>query len=149
MAYCTVEDLTLLMSVDTLTQLSNDDAQGEGPDQAVVARAIEHAEETIDGYLRARYELPLQTAPTLVRGFAGAIARHWLYARRPEGEEDLPKAVVRTYQGAMDALRAIRRGEIDIGISETQDAQPAPSRMRVRRSGPRLFGAEVLGRYRG
>ncbi len=99
------------------------------------------------GYLRGRYELPLQEVPTVVRELTVNITRHWLYARRPEGKDDLPPAVVRAYKAAMDMLTAIQKGSLTIGVASTQVAQPEPSKMRVKRSGARRFGPDLLNRY--
>ena len=147
MRYCTIDDLTLAIPARTLAQLSNDTAPANEPNLAVIERAVAHAEEVIDGYLRGRYELPLQDVPTVVRELTVNITRHWLYARRPEGKDDLPPAVVRAYKAAMDMLTAIQKGSLTIGVASTQVAQPEPSKMRVKRSGARRFGPDLLNRY--
>jgi len=147
MRYCTLEDLTLAIPARTLAQLSNDTAPATEPNLPVIERAVAHAEEVIDGYLRGRYELPLAAVPTVVRELAVSISRHWLYARRPEGKEDLPPAVVRAYKAAMEMLTAIQKGALTIGVAATQAAQPEPAKMRVARAGRRRFGADVLEKY--
>ena len=47
----------------------------------------------------------------------------------------------------MDMLTAIQKGSLTIGVASTQVAQPEPSKMRVKRSGARRFGPDLLNRY--
>lgn len=147
MRYCTLDDLLLVIPARTLAQLSNDTPPATEPNLPVIERAVTSAEETIDGYLRGRYDLPLKEVPTVVRDLTVNIARHALYARRPDGKDDLPPAVVRAYKAAMEMLSAIQKGALTIGVAATQAAQPEPSKMRVKRSGSRRFGPDVLDRY--
>jgi phage gp36-like protein len=147
MRYCTLDDLTLAIPVRTLTQLSNDTSPATEPNQEVVERAVAHAEEVIDGYLRSRYVLPLKEVPTVVRELTVNIARHCLYARRPEGKDDLPPAVVRSYKAAMDMLAAIQKGTLTIGVEATQAAQAEPGKMRSNGAGKRIFNDHMLDKY--
>jgi phage gp36-like protein len=146
MRYCTLDDLTLAIPARTLAQLSNDTAPATEPNLPVIERAVTHAEEVVDGCLRGRYELPLQEVPTIVRELTVNIARHWLYARRPEGKDDLPPAVVRGYKAAMDMLAAIQNGKLTIGIQATLGSQPEPGKMRVK-ARPRRFDAATLDKF--
>lgn len=147
MRYCTLDDLLLAIPARTLAQLSNDAPPATEPKLEVVERAVTAAEETVDGYLRGRYELPLQQVPTVVRELTVNIARHALYARRPDGKDDLPPAVVRAYKAAMEMLAAIQKGALTIGVAANQAAQPEPGKMRVKRSTARRFGSDLLGKY--
>lgn len=147
MRYCTLDDLKLVIPARTLAQLSNDTPPATEPNLEVIERAVTTAEETVDGYLRSRYELPLQQVPTVVRDLTVNIARHGLYARRPDGKDDLPPAVVRSYKAAMDMLVAIQKGLLSIGVATSQAAQPEPGKMRVKRSGSRRFSSDFLDKY--
>jgi phage gp36-like protein len=129
MTYCTLADLALAIPAATLIQLSNDDAEATVIDEGVVAEAIRQAEELVDGYLRGRYALPLATVPSIVKDMTVQLARHWLYARRPEGAA--PDAVIRGYKTAVQVLEAIRDNKITLGV-ESGAAAPEPGEMRVR-----------------
>nr|VFK03561.1 MAG: Protein of unknown function (DUF1320) [Candidatus Kentron sp. H]VFK04441.1 MAG: Protein of unknown function (DUF1320) [Candidatus Kentron sp. H]VFK06833.1 MAG: Protein of unknown function (DUF1320) [Candidatus Kentron sp. H] len=89
--YANYDDLVLVIPESTLSALTNDAEQSDGPDMTVIERALAGASEVIDGYLRGRYELPLETTPTVLRDLAVALARHDLYARRPEGGMTCPR----------------------------------------------------------
>jgi phage gp36-like protein len=144
MTYCTLADLQLAIPSATLVQLSNDDAEATAINEAVVAEAIRQAEELVDGYLRGRYTLPLTTVPSIVKDMTVHLARHWLYARRPEGVE-LPDAVIRTYKTAIQVLESIRDNKITLGIPGGAPA-PEPGEMKVRaRRG--VFTNELLEKY--
>ncbi|MDR1709658.1 MAG: DUF1320 domain-containing protein [Candidatus Accumulibacter sp.] len=144
MRYCTLADLQLAIPAQTLVWLSNDDEAAAAIDAAVVEEAVRQAEETVDGYLRGRYNLPLAAVPTIVKDMTVSLARHWLYARRPEGNE-LPDAVTRTYKGAIQMLEALRDNRMTLG-SPSGESAPEPGEMKVR-SRPQRFSEAVLDRY--
>lgn len=150
MRYCSLADLQLAMPLATLIQLSNDKVVEYGQPEptlnlAVVEEAVHQGEELVDAHLRGRYNLPLDPVPSMVKNMTVNLARHWLYARRPEGSE-LPDAVTRTYKSALQMLEAIRDGKLTIGVP-TGEAAPEPGEMKVR-SRPRRFDTNLLDRYR-
>ena len=148
MRYCSLADLQLALPAQTLIWLSNDDESATAMNQAVVEEAVRQAEELVDAHLRGRYILPLGGAdapvPSVVKDMTVNLARHWLYARRPEGSE-LPDAVTRTYKSSLQMLEAIRDGKLTIG-APTGEAAPEPGEMKVR-ARPRRFSSDLLDRY--
>ena len=143
MRYCSLPDLQLAIPPQTLVWLSNDDESATAMNAAVVEEAVRQAEELVDAHLRGRYILPLGGADAPVPSVVN-LARHWLYARRPEGSE-LPDAVTRTYKSALQMLEAIRDAKLTIGVP-TGEAAPEPGEMKVR-ARPRRFGSDLLDRY--
>lgn len=144
MRYCSLDDLQLAIPPQTLIWLSNDDESATTVNAGVVEQAVAQAEELIDGFLRGRYNLPLSPVPTIVKDMTVNLARHWLYARRPEGNE-LPDAVVRTHKSAMSLLETIRDGKLTIGQPTGEAlAEPGEVKVRARR---RIFGQDTLDRY--
>lgn len=144
MRYCSLDDLQLAIPPQTLVWLSNDDESATTVNAGVVEQAVAQAEELIDGFLRGRYNLPLSPVPTIVKDMTVNLARHWLYARRPEGNE-LPDAVVRTHKSAMSLLETIRDGKLTIGQPTGEAlAEPGEVKVRARR---RIFGQDTLDRY--
>lgn len=144
MRYCSLTDLQLAIPTQTLIQLSDDDPAAIAINPAVVEEAVRQAEELVDAHLRGRYLLPLDPVPTVVKDMTVNLARHWLYARRPEGA-DLPDAVTRTYKSALQMLESIRDGRLTIG-APTGEATAEPGEVRAR-ARPRQFGNELLDRY--
>ena len=148
MSYCSLPDLQLAIPPQTLVWLSNDDESATAMNTAVVEEAVRQAEELVDAHLRGRYILPLGGAdapvPSVGKDMTVNLARHWLYARRPEGSE-LPDAVTRTYKSALQMLEAIRDAKLTIGVP-TGEAAPEPGEMKVR-ARSRRFGSDLLDRY--
>ena len=144
MLYCTLADLKLAIPAHTLIQLSNDDVSATDIDMAVVEEAVRQAEELVDGYLRGRYNLPLSPVPSIIKDMTVNLARHWLYARRPEGNE-LPEAVTRTWKAALQTLEAIRDNRITLGMP-SREAVPEPGEIKAR-SRRQQFGSNVLSKY--
>lgn len=144
MTYATLNDLQLAVPPQTLVWLSNDDDQAAAISVPVVEQALEQANELIDAHLRGRYSLPLPNVPAVIRNAAVHLARHWLYARRPEGAA-LPDAVTRSYKAAMQLLEAIRDSKISLGMpGQNAGAEPGSVRMRTK---PKRFAATELDRY--
>lgn len=129
MRYCTRADLGNAIPELTLIQLSNDDSSAEQPNEAVIEDGVRQAEELVDGYLRGRYNLPLDPVPTVLRDAVVYLARHWLYQRRPEGV--LPDAVKDSRKDTIKLLESIRDGVVTLGMP-TGQATPEPGEVRVR-----------------
>lgn len=144
MRYVTVAKVAAGIPQQTLIWLSNDDPAATEPNHAVIDEIIGDKEDLIDDHLRSRYPLPLSSVPTTVGHVAVKLARHDLYARRPETE--IPKDVVREYDRAMEMLRAIRDGKLHLGVEATQQAQPEAGSVKIRAPG-RMLGDDVISQY--
>lgn len=95
-------------------------------DAAVVARALADTDAMIDGYLAARYALPLVTTPVMIVDLAEMIAIWKLHtaAADPKIEAD--------YKGALDMLKGLSRGDIRlVGVAGLEPAMPGGSGVRV------------------
>lgn len=132
MRYCTRSDLGNAIPELTLTQLSNDDPAAMLPNEGVIDDGVRQAEELVDGYLRGRYNLPLDPVPTVLRDAVVYLARHWLYQRRPESP--LPDAVKDSRKDTVKLLESIRDGVVTLGMPSGQAAlEPGEIRVRSRR----------------
>ena len=143
MHYCTRADIGKAIPELTLTQLSNDDPTAELPNESVIEDGVRQAEELVDGYLRGRYDLPLDPVPSVLRDAVVYLARHWLYQRRPEGA--LPEAVKDSRKDTLKLLESIRDGVVTLGMP-TGEAAPEPGKIRAR-ARRQQFGDDFLGRY--
>ena len=104
--YISAQDLTEVLSKRSLIELSNDHSRADEYNTLVLDKACQYATETVDGYLRSRYLLPLKTVPTIVRNICLQLARFWLYSRRPEGK-GFPENVKDTYAQALKDLEPV------------------------------------------
>lgn len=133
--YIQAQDLTDVMDEVTLRQLSTDNSRATEANQAVIAKACEYATETVDGYLRSRYQLPLNDVPTLVRNICLQLARYWLYSRRPEGK-GFPDNVKETHSQALKDLERIASGKLHLGLTEIgaegDDSLPSALKFKAR-----------------
>lgn len=143
MHYCTRADIGKAIPELTLIQLSNDDPTAELPNESVIEDSVRQAEELVDGYLRGRYDLPLDPVPSVLRDAVVYLARHWLYQRRPEGA--LPEAVKDSRKDTLKLLESIRDGVVTLGMP-TGEAAPEPGKIRAR-ARRQQFGDDFLGRY--
>ena len=111
MDYCTIEDIETQTSTPTLIQLTSDDGQ-EVVDRVVAQEAILYSSALIDGYLRGRYSLPLDTRFPLLRILAIDLSIHRLYTRRMRDE--MPEVIENNYKNAISTLKDIQKGVISL-----------------------------------
>lgn len=111
MDYCTIEDIETQTSTPTLIQLTSDDGQ-EIVNRVVAQEAILYSTSLINGYLRGRYSLPLDTHFPLLRILAIDISIYRLYARRMRNE--MPEVIETAYKNAISTLKDIQKGTITL-----------------------------------
>jgi len=145
MSYTQDSDLLAIIAERILIQLSADDPYAAAPDWQVVAEARAYADAQVDARLRQRYPLPLASVPRELTDWSLALARHWLYSRRPEGQ-DLPPAVVDAYRDALKALDAVRDGKMSLDPPAGTEAATEGARLLVT-APARLFTADKLASY--
>lgn len=170
--YCTIDDIELHLSTPTLTQLTSDDGQ-EAINRDVAQESILYASTLIDGYLRGRYSLPLNTlsfspalngvtgsdevAPVqplpasrfpLLRILAIDLSVHRLYSRRTIN--DMPEVIEQNYKNAISTLRDIQKGVITLqsanDLFETSGFNPDEYRTN-KTIIDRLFGKDRMLEY--
>lgn len=137
-AYTTQAELIERYGSRALIELTDDDGDGQ-IDAAVVDRAIADASATIDGYLAARYALPLAAVPPLLVTIAAAIAFYQLH------RHGAPEKVAKDYDDARRLLADISRGTVKLDLA---GAEPAASSDGPQVEGPaRIFSRDSLGGY--
>jgi len=143
--YISVADLERAISARKLAQLTCDDPKAIAVDMAVVEDAITASQQLVDGYLRARHELPLEPVPTIVRELALNLACYRLYARRMETK--VPEAVSDRRDAALKTLEHIQSGRVSLGIKQTGKVLPEAGAIRIKVP-PRQFDEETLAKWR-
>ena len=147
MTYCTIDDIEKHTSSPTLIQLSSDDGQ-EAVNRVVVEEAILYASTLIDGYLRGRYSLPLDTHFPLLRIIAIDLSVYRLYSRRMRNE--MPEVIETAYKSAIATLRDIQKGVISLqSENDTLETSAfSPDEYRTNKTIlDRLFGKQRLSEY--
>ena len=141
MTYATQLDLVERFGNTELVQLTDRTGQVGDIDATMVARALLDADAEIDGYLAARYTLPLVTVPRLLVGVACDIARYRLYDDRATDQ------VTRRYDDAVKLLVKIGRGEVLLGLDVTGQAAPPVAGGAMAESAGRVFSRSSLADY--
>ena len=147
MEYCTIEDIETQTSTPTLIQLTSDDGQ-EAVNRVVALEAVLYSSTLIDGYLRGRYSLPLNTHFPLLRILSIDLAIYRLYSRRMRN--DMPEVIQTNYNNAISTLKDIQKGIISLE-SESDTLETAsynPNEYRTNKDIlDRLFGKQKLSEY--
>lgn len=139
MSYATAADLSLRFGEAELAQLADPLHTGE-PDAAVLALALADADAEIDGYLAARYQLPLPSVPAVLVRVACDVARYRLWADRASDE------VRRRYEDASKLLTNLSKGVVALGLAEA-DTAPTPSLASFAAGSERVFGRNNTAGY--
>lgn len=139
MPYIVQADLETRFGGTELAQLT-DHENGTVIDAGVVGLAIADAESEIDGYLAARYQLPLASVPPVLARIAADIARYRLWA------DQAGEVVRKRYEDSVRDLKAISSG--GIVIDGASPLAPSTTAQAVKVSAPsRVFNADLLARY--
>lgn len=118
MTYATQQNMIDRFGAVELTQLTDRSNSG-GIDAAVMARALADADAAINGYLSARYTLPLDPVPLVLERLACDIARYFLY------EDRATEQVAKRYNDAVKMLEGISRGTVALGVDGANQAPAA------------------------
>ena len=139
--YCTLDDIKKQVQETTLIEITDDNLSGQ-INTDVVNETILYADTLIDGYLRGRYTLPLQTLPEIVKVIAIDLAIYRLYSRR--FHTDMPESIKDKYKNSIKLLEQIQKGIISLGI-ETVGIAPELGEYRTNKTyRDRIFRQELL-----
>ncbi len=109
MAYATKADMIDAYGERLLIDLlDREDAPTGQIDELALTKALDHASAEIDGYIAARYVLPLQDIPTLLRDLTCVLAVWRLHTHEPSGK------IKTDYEGAQKKLLQISEGKLRI-----------------------------------
>jgi phage gp36-like protein len=110
MPYASLEDLIERAGEVEIKQVADRDRDG-APDPDVIQAALVHADNIVNGYIGAKYALPLGETPDLVRTWSVAIARHFLHRNGP------PSYVQDDRDAAIAQLKDVARGAIVLAVN--------------------------------
>ncbi len=139
MTYATQQNLIDRFGEQELIQLT--DRAGAGTVNAtVIAQALEDADGAINGYLKAKYALPLDPVPLVLTRTAADIARYYLY------EDRVTEIVEKRYQEAIRFLKGVADGSVQLGV-DAVNAAPASSGGPQYSAPDRVFTNDTLADY--
>ena len=144
--YCTQQDIEKQVTTPTLIQLTSDNAQ-DVVDETITFEAILYSSTLIDGYLRGRYELPLNTRLPLLRIIAIDLSIYRLYSRRLQA--DMPESILEQYKESIKTLEKIQKGTISLEIETGDESNVAETKEYITNKTrfDRAFPQEVLREY--
>ena len=139
--YATQQDLIDRFGQEELVELTDRADPPAGlVDATVVARALADADAVIDGYVGARYDLPLASTPALLANLAADIARYKLYDEAP------PEAVENRHKNALAMLRDIAAGRAKLDIAGEEPAGSTAGEPQID-APDRLFTRDTMGGF--
>lgn len=116
MDYCTLEDIQTRIGTLPLIQLTNDNGDSDKIDTVVCEEALIYSSTLIDGYLRGKYSLPLNTHFPLLKVIALDLSVYRLYSRRIYTE--IPETISENYKNAIKTLEQLKKGVITLETAE-------------------------------
>ncbi|GIX17702.1 MAG: hypothetical protein KatS3mg119_1888 [Rhodothalassiaceae bacterium] len=120
--YAQLQDLIDRVGAREITELTDRaDPPAGAIDASVAERALADADAEIDGYLAARYDLPLSPVPAVLTRLATDIARYRLW------DDRAPEEVRQRYEDAVRLLREIADGRHRLPVSAPQAAGAGPA----------------------
>lgn len=145
--YCTSQDIEKQITHETLVQLTNDTPPQDTVDDSVTYEAILYSSTLIDGYLRGKYTLPLDTQFPLLRIIAIDLSIYRLYSRRLQA--DMPDSILEQYKEAIKTLEKIQKGTIALAIETDNGSNVAETKDYIANKTrfDRTFSHEVLREY--
>lgn len=121
MVYCTLADIEKAIEYRSLIDLTDDEGLQE-VDQGRIDEAVSTAQGEVDGYLQERYQVPLSTVPSLIRGATVDLAIYNLYSRK---FDQVPEVRQKRYDAAIKRLEQIAAGRIGLGIATPPEESQA------------------------
>jgi len=138
--YATQQDLVDRFGSDELIQLTDRSSSGT-INATVVDQALQDATDEMDGYIAARYELPLPSTPNALVRICADIARYRLY------DIQAPEAVAQRYKDAVAFLKAVSAGTVALGLPTAQ--QPSAASAPQKSAPNKVFGGSRISDYQG
>lgn len=87
----------------------------------VVQRALQDADDTINGYISARYTLPIAPVPAVLARVACELARFYLY------DDQVTDTIKERHAGNVKWLGEVSKGTVSLGADAASGVQPVSS----------------------
>lgn len=149
MSYSKLENLTNIIPLKELINLTNDTAPATEINIEKINKAIEYADELINSYLRNKYVLPLKYVPMIIQQLSTDIAAYRLYSRRPG---KLPEHIKESYEEAKKILSNLQKEQMLLDLpSEHPSEEVAKSSKMIttnKTSTSRIFNDTMWSSFR-
>lgn len=102
----------------------------------VVQRALQDADDTINGYISARYTLPIAPVPAVLARVACELARFYLY------DDQVTDTIKERHAGNVKWLAEVSKGTVSLGADAASGVQPVSSAGAELVTGGKVWGRE-------
>jgi phage gp36-like protein len=137
MPYATQADLQERYSEDDLLIIADRDMDNQ-LDADVITQALEDASAEIDGWIAARYTMPLPTVPDILVRLCADIAVYRLSVDAAQATDERRQR----YEDAIKFLKALSKGDASLGMPKPPKTTSGRARLI---SNPRRFNRRNLG----
>jgi phage gp36-like protein len=111
----------------------------------LIDNAIVEATGTVEGYLMARYPLPLSPVPSVISNLTKDMAIYNLMTRVGIDESSRDKVLIDRNAAAIKFLEKVSKGEIMIGVPSTSGAtSPSVSHVGMVSASPAVFSRDKM-----
>lgn len=117
----TAELLTAVASAADLSAFTAPEIARANAALAVVQRALLDADDTINGYISARYTLPLAPVPAVLARVACELARFYLY------DDQVTDLIKDRHAANIKWLAEVSKGTVSLGADAVSGVQPTSS----------------------
>lgn len=102
----------------------------------VVQRALQDADDTINGYISARYTLPIAPVPAVLQRVACELARFYLY------DDQVTDLIKDRHAANIKWLESVSKGVVSLGADAASGVQPVSSAGAELVTGGKVWGRE-------
>jgi phage gp36-like protein len=113
--------MTAVAAGTSLAAYTVDQQARAGAALVVVQRALQDADDTINGYISARYTLPIAPVPAVLARVACELARFYLY------DDQVTDTIKDRHASNIKWLESVSKGTVSLGADAGSGQQPASS----------------------
>ena len=136
--YATVKDFVLRIGEFQAIQLTDRDQEGV-VNESVLTIALSDSTSQIDGYLSARYRLPLPTIPQNLTRICCDLTRYRLASM---SDVTITDEIITRYKLSLKELEDLAAGKISLGIEIEDDQQSDGNVVMFTNPNNRIFGRD-------
>lgn len=136
--YATVKDFVLRIGEFQTIQLTDRDREGV-VNESVLTIALSDSTSQIDGYLSARYRLPLPIIPQNLTRICCDLTRYRLVSM---SEVTITDEIITRYKLSLKELEDLAAGKISLGIDIEDDQQSDGNVVMFTNPNNRIFGRD-------
>jgi phage gp36-like protein len=117
----TAELLIAAAAGASLAAYTADEQAASAAALVVLQRAVQDADDTINGYISARYTLPIDPVPAVLARVACELARFYLY------DDQVTDTIKERHAGNIKWLAEVSKGTVTLGADAASGVQPVSS----------------------